>query len=232
MDYSAKHQEFESLKARVEQLERELGEVAVEQRWQPTTYYWAYHLTSGFLLGVFGAAAALLINVVLAPMVGKHPLELIRVYLTFPLGEEALSLSDAANNVPTIRDGMILTFGCCLYFATGMVLGMPFHVAMTRLSPDGSLKNRLAIGSVLALLIWLIGFYGILVWLQPVLFGGNWITSGKYLPWWVAAGTHLVFGWTMALLAPMAKFLPYQPPEEDDVIASAPYENPPITPGG
>lgn len=32
----------------------------------------------------------------------------------------------------------------------------------------------------------------------------DWITSGQYLPWWVAGATHLIFGGTMALLAPVA----------------------------
>lgn len=232
MDFSAKHQEFEELKRKVDVLERELGDMAAEQSWQPTSYYWAYHVTSGFLLGIFGAAAALLMNVVLAPIAGKHPLELIRVYLTFPLGADALSLANAAEEIPTVRDGMILAFGCCLYLGTGMLIGIPFHVALTRLVPDGSVRNRLLVGTVLAILIWLIGFYGILSWLQPRLFGGDWITSGKYLPWWVAAGTHLVFGWTMALLAPMAKFLPYHTPTEMN-DESRPIDNDAvIQPGG
>ncbi|TXT37644.1 MAG: hypothetical protein FD138_609 [Planctomycetota bacterium] len=232
MDFSAKHEEFERLKRKVELLERELGDIAAEESWQPTSYYWAYHVTSGFLLGVMGAAAALLFNVVLAPIAGKHPLELIRVFLTFPLGADALSLADAANNVPTVRDGMILTFGCCLYLATGMLIGMPFHVALTRLVPNGTARNRLLIATGLSLAIWLIGFYGILSWLQPRLFGGDWITSGKYLPWWVAAATHLAFGWTMALLAPMAKFLPYPAPVETEDELRSPAEDGPIQPGG
>ncbi len=217
MDFSAKHDEFERLKRKVELLEQELSDIAAEESWQPTSYYWAYHVTSGFLLGVMGSAAALLVNVVLAPIAGKHPLELIRVFLTFPLGADALSLADTANNVPAVRDGMILTFGCCLYLATGMLIGMPFHVALTRFVPNGTARHRLLVATGLSLVIWLIGFYGILSWLQPRLFGGDWITSGKYLPWWVAAATHLVFGWTMALLAPMAKFLPYQSPPEASV---------------
>ena len=49
--------------------------------------------------------------------------------------------------------------------------------------------------SGLAIAVWLVNFYGILSWLQPLLFGGNWIV--ERIPWWVAAATHLVFGWTM-----------------------------------
>ena len=110
--------------------------------------------------------------------------------------------------------------------------GMPTHLAIARLAPKDSLPNRLIIGIGTALTIWLVGFYGILIWLQPMAFGGNWITSGQYLPWWVAAVTHLVFGGTMALLDPLTKFLPYPPPEVRDEIAAAPYEEPPLGPGG
>lgn len=66
---------------------------------------------------------------------------------------------------------------------------------------------------------------------QPRLFGDDRITSGRYLPWWVAAATHLVFGWTMALLAPIAKLLPYQPPVEKQ-LAPRESNDAPIQPGG
>ena len=51
-------------------------------------YYSAYYATAGFMLGSIGAIASLLFNLVGAPIAGKSPLELIRVYLTFPLGEQ------------------------------------------------------------------------------------------------------------------------------------------------
>lgn len=229
MDLTSKHVEFEQLKRKVELLEQELDELSAESSWEPSSFYWAYHVTSGFLLGAIGAGVALLMNVVLAPIAGKHPLELIRVYLTFPLGAEALSLADGAGGVPAVRDGMVLAFGCCLYLGTGMLIGMPFHVGLTRFTPDGSLRNRLLVATGLSLAIWLIGFYGILSWLQPRLFGGSWITSGQHLPWWVAAATHLVFGWTMALIAPLAKFLPYQSPINDEAPI---LDDGPLQPGG
>jgi len=50
----------------------------------------------------------------------------------------------------------------------------------------------------LALCLWAINFYAVLCWLQPLLFGGRWIID--LIPWWVAAATHVVFGWTIALL--------------------------------
>jgi hypothetical protein len=41
---------------------------------------------------------------------------------------------------------------------------------------------------------------------------GNWITNPQYLPWWVAAATHLVFGWTIAVLYPLGVYTPYRSP--------------------
>lgn len=208
VDFSSKHQEFEALKARVEQLEIELQEVEAQKPWQPRGLYPAYSATTGFLLGSLAAGAALLVNVIGAPIAGKHPLQLIRVYLTFPLGEKALALADPAK--PSISDGMILAFGCCLFIATGMLLGMPLQLVLSRFNGKATLSKRLAVASGLSLVLWLFNFYAILSWLQPLLFDGNWIVDRHYLPLWVAAGTHLVFGWTMALLYPLGQFIPYQ----------------------
>ena len=98
---------------------------------------------------------------------------------------------------------VILAIGCCLYLATGMLLGIPVYLALTRFAAKGGLIARLAVASVVSLAIWGFNFYAVLSWLQPLLIGGdpgNWITNPSYLPWWVAAATHLVFGWTIALL--------------------------------
>lgn len=214
MDFSAKQREFEELKARVELLEEELLESATDEHWRPTGAYTAYQATTGFLLGSLGAGAALLVNVIGAPIAGKHPLELIRVYLTFPLGEKALLLADPLHPGQSVSDGMILAFGCCLYLFTGMLLGVPFQVVLSRFNGKASTATRLAIASVLSIALWIFSFYVVLSWLQPALFGGNWIVDSQYLPWWVAAGTHLVFGWTMALLYPLGQFSPYETPAE------------------
>ena len=90
-----------------------------------------------------------------------------------------------------------------------MFLGIPFQIILTRFANGGGLPVRLAIASVIAIAIWLINFYLVLSWLQPMLFGGNWIVDPKHLPVWVAVLTHLVFGWTMAVVYPLGKFEPY-----------------------
>jgi len=206
----SKQQEFEQLKQRVAQLERELAEAQVEEAWKPSGFYTSYYATTGFLLGGVAALVALLINLLGAPLAGKHPFELIRVYLTFPLGEKALQLAQAGGKNGAVDDNLLIIFGCCLYIGTGMVLGILFQLTLEKFAQPPTLARRFLVGSVLAVAVWAVAFYGILSWLQPMLFGGNWIVDPKYLPIWVAIGTHLVFGWTMALLSPLGHFTPYR----------------------
>ncbi|MFO0901173.1 MAG: hypothetical protein U0836_27420 [Pirellulales bacterium] len=192
--------ELATLQDRVARLEAELATAEGPAQWPPRGYYTAYYATAGFALGIFGAMASLLFNVVGSLLVGQNPLRLIQVYLTFPLGERALD--------PSFDSPLALAVGCCLYLATGMLLGIPFHLALTRWTPHATLAKRMALVSALAIVVWLVNFYGILSWLQPLLFGGNWIV--QQIPPWVAALTHLVFGWTMALVYPLGAFVPYR----------------------
>lgn len=211
-DLEAKLQELESLKSHLEKLEAEIAAARMGPGWHATGYYTAYYATAGFLLGSIAAIVSLLVNVIAAPLAGKSSLELIRVYLTFPLGERALQLS-SGTGAYLVNDRVILAFGCCLYLATGMLLGIPLFMALTRFARDGGLVKRLIVASVVSLAIWAVMFYGILSWLQPLLVEGdpgNWITNPKFLPWWVAAATHLVFGWTIALLYPLGEYHPYR----------------------
>lgn len=207
-----KLQEVADLRARLQELE---GEIEAEEsvgQWPPKGFYTEYYATSGFLLGMFGAMTSLLVNVIGAPIAGKSPLELIRVYLTFPLGVKALELATQQTDVYAIPDGVMLAIGCCLYLGTGMILGIPFFVVLVRLTEGSSVAVRLLVATGLSLVLWLINFYGLLSWLQPALIGGNWITDPAILPTWVAVTTHLIFGWTLALAYPLGRFQAYQQP--------------------
>ncbi|MCG8587290.1 MAG: hypothetical protein MI757_21505 [Pirellulales bacterium] len=199
-----KGRELDELRQRVASLEAALAEPPKE-RWQATGYYPAYSATAGFMLGSIAAGASLLLNVVGSLIVGKPALWLIQVYLTFPLGARALTEDFAKES------GMIIAIGCCLYLGTGMLLGIVFQLALARLAPPQQvppLAKRIIASTVLAALIWVVNFYFILSWLQPALFGGNWIV--ELVPWWVGLLTHLVFGWTMALVYPLGKYTPYE----------------------
>jgi F0F1-type ATP synthase membrane subunit c/vacuolar-type H+-ATPase subunit K len=209
-----KREALNALRHQVSMLEAEITEQEIPRDWKPEKFYSAYYITTGFVLGGVAAMASLLFNVIGSTITQRNSLEIIRVYLTFPLGEQALKLGTAEGAKYVISDGMIIALGCCLYIGTGMVLGTLFHVVISMFGENKSLTTRLVIGSVLGIVIWGVNYYLILSWLQPLLFGGRWITDGSLLPWWVAAATHLVFGWTMALMAPIGAYTPYKRPTD------------------
>lgn len=200
-----KQQRLGELRDEIARLEAELSadRPAVWQP-KPNEFYGMYHATAGIVLGMVGAIASLLFNVLGSLAVGQHPLRLIQVYLTFPLGERALA--------PEFSTGIALAIGCCLYIGTGMVLGVLFQMAIAKFIPNANLVNRLLFATLLGLVLWGVNFYLILDWLQPLLFGGNWIVDPTVLPPWVGAATHLVFAWTMALLYPWGKQDQYRRP--------------------
>ena len=197
------------LRAEAARLEAELdaerfGQAAGE--WARRGYYLTYYATAGFFLGMVGALVSLVFNIAGATVAGKDPLQLIRVYLTFGLGEKALD--------PAFDNGLALAMGCVLYIATGMLLGIIFQVVLSRYAAGAGLAGRLVWATALAVAVWLVNFYGLISWLQPLLFGGSWIIDNRELPWWVALATHLVFGWTMAVIYPWGEFRPYRPQTE------------------
>jgi hypothetical protein len=199
MDRAAKKQQLAKLREEVRRLEAELRDEDARPQ-PPPKFYAYYYVMGGCVLGMFGASTSLLLNVVGSLIFGKHPLELIRVYLTFPLGAEALD----------VNDGVTLAIGCCLYLATGMLLGIPFNLVLNGRLARSSLATRFAVVSALALGLWLFLYYAVLLWLQPLLFGGRWIVD--LVPPGVAALTHLVFGWTMLLVQPLGVYVPYYRP--------------------
>ena len=89
-----------------------------------------------------------------------------------------------------------------------MLLGILFHVVLTRYAAEGGLPRRLVVASILALAVWIVNYYLVLSWLQPLMFGGNWIVTKIPIP--IAALTHLVFGWTQALVYPWGLYEPYR----------------------
>lgn len=192
--------EDEAARLRAEIDAEQFGRAAGE--WARRGYYLTYYATAGFFLGMVGALVSLMFNIIGASMAGKDPLQIIRVYLTFGMGERALD--------PAFDNGLALAMGCVLYIATGMLLGIIFQVVLSRFAPRSGLAGRLLWATAIAVAIWLVNFYGLISWIQPLLFGGDWIVDNRHLPWWVALATHLVFGWTMALIYPWGEFRPYR----------------------
>lgn len=195
--------EIEELRQRLEQLEVEVGE-GIDTSWQ-SEYYTGYYATTGFLLGFFASAVSLMFNIVgslvwpqISGQAEQHPLRLIQVFLTFPLGEKALA----------IDSGLTLAIGCCLYLGTGMLYGMCMQLILTRWFSDASFLRRMLVSLVLSTIVWFVNFYLILGWLQPLLLGGRWIV--ELVPGWVAMLTHMAFGATMAVLYPLGLYTPYR----------------------
>ena len=170
------------------------------QTWPEHGYNTARYAIAGLRLGIIAGCTSLILNVIgsiLWPTISgesQHPLRIILVYLTFPLGESALRLNTDA----------LLPLGCLLYLGTGMLYGMLFELVFSYFLPNVGVRARLIAGSILALIVWTLNFYCLLAWVQPLLFGGRWIVD--LIPWWVAALTHLVFGWTMALVYPLGTY--------------------------
>jgi hypothetical protein len=200
-----KRRELAELQARTNALASELADDEPVTPFQPKGYYAAYYAITGFMLGIFAAMSSLVFNVVGSAFFDKHPLELIRVYLTFPLGDKALDMDS----------GLALAVGCCLYLGTGMLLGIPVYLALTWWTANASLGKRLMVASLVSILIWVVMYYGVLSWLQPAVVDmkpENWII--RRVPPWVALLTHLVFGWTIAVLYPLGDFTAYRRPME------------------
>jgi hypothetical protein len=187
MNTRAHSELIEEHRAEIRRLEAEAATEPGASEWPPSGFYLTWHLMVGMVLGALGAAVSLGANLVGAPLFGRQPFDLIRIYLTFPMGGRALDLADAP----------VLAIGCVLYLVTGAVLGILFHLVLAVYFKDASSGRRFAIATVMGLALWIVNFYLILSWLQPVLLGGNWIVS--MVPWWVGLLTHLAFAWTMAV---------------------------------
>ena len=201
MEKERRLRELEGLRDRVSVLEAEIIATNPQStNWPPRQFYWLYYAIAGFALGGIGAMTSLLFNVVVSFFEGKHPFHIIQVYLTVGLGDTAL----------TLNDNLTLVMGCLLYLLFGMLLGIPFHSIISSRLGSSSTPLKFAAVSVASLTVWLGIFYGILSWLQPMLSGGNWILHE--IPWWLAASTHLVYGWTMLAVQQFGRFAPFLQP--------------------
>jgi hypothetical protein len=190
---------------RIEELEAELASLMhdveeetiikrSDESWPPKTFYWWYHITTGSILGSVGAIVSLFFNVIGSVLFDKHPFELIKIFMTFPMGGSALA-SDS---------DVTLIIGIILYIVTGAFYGVIFEVLMYRFFSKSTRSARVAVAIALGLGIWIVNFYGILSWLQPMLFGGNWILT--MIPFWVAALTHIVFALAMVFIGEWGHF--------------------------
>lgn len=170
--------------------------------WRPHGFYTMYHLMAGITLGGIAAAVSLLWNVLGATLMlpDEHPLHIIKVYLTFGLGGDALNLEPGTNR------GLLLFAGSFLYLATGALFGIILQFILQGLFGRTGMVVRGVICAAFGAGLWAVNFLVILPWLQPLAFGGNWIADET--PWFVGLSTHLVFSMSYFLFSSWGRFDP------------------------
>ena len=142
--------------------------------------------TVGSVGGFLGAISCLICNIAGALVLGVEPLRLLRIYATILEGRRALELSSA--------NFFIAAF--LVHIVTGILFGTIFALGARRLC-DG-LQDYILAGIGYGIGIWLVNFYGILSWLQPLLDGSAFILTE--IPIAVAVLTHVSYGLTVAFV--------------------------------
>ncbi len=168
--------------------------------WPPTGFYTTFYIVAGMTLGTIGAMTSFVFNVVGSLIVSQDPMLILRVFGTFFIGQEALT-TDNLNFLMLV----LLT-----HVIVGALGGAAFHVFINRYLADRSPAQKIVYSAIFGCALWLINFYAIISWLQPVLVGQAYIL--RLMPFWVAALTHIIYGLTLGLLQRLGRFIPYTPP--------------------
>jgi len=156
----------------------------VGKRWRSL-----YFATVGAFAGFLAALTVLAADVVSARALGYAPFMLLRYYATLHEGSAALLMSD-------------WTFFLSAFFmhlAVGSILGAVFVVMVSGRELFEDLSHYLGVGALFGLAVWLVNFYLLFSWIQPLMNGRSYILEN--IPWWIAAGTHALFGTTVALVS-------------------------------
>jgi hypothetical protein len=166
--------------------------------WPPAGFYLTYYVVSGTIIGILGSLASFAMNVLGSLLVNQDPLLFLRVYGTVFLGPRALTTAD-------LNFFMLVAV---VHFSVGAIAGAVFHVLVNWLVPGRSLL-QIGLGLLYGLLMWVVNFYGVIIWLQPRLVGEAYVL--QLMPAWVAALTHVVYGLVLGILQPLGRFVPYRP---------------------
>ena len=142
--------------------------------------------TVGSVAGFLGAIASLIGNIAGAFVLGVEPLRLLRIYATILEGHRALDIS---------RDDFFIA-AFTLHNVTGILFGAIFALGARKFC--AGLQRYVLAGAGYGIAIWLVNFYGILSWLQPLLHGSAFILTE--IPIAVAVLTHVSYGLTVALV--------------------------------
>jgi hypothetical protein len=142
--------------------------------------------TVGSVAGFLGAITCLICNIAGALVLGVEPLRLLRIYATILEGRRALDIS---------RDDFFIA-AFALHIVTGILFGTIFALGARKFC--AGLQCDILAGAGYGIAIWLVNFYGILSWLQPLLHGSAFILTE--IPIAVALLTHVSYGLTVALV--------------------------------
>jgi hypothetical protein len=190
-------QEIERHRAALAALEVQLGD-SVGVTWPPAGFYLTFYVVSGAIIGILGSLTSFIFHVLGSLIVRQDPLLFLRVYGTVFLGAKALTTDD-------LNFFMLVAV---VHFSVGASAGAVFHVLVNWLVPERPILH-VALGAVYGLLMWVVNFYVVLSWLQPMLVGQAFVL--ELMPAWVSALTHLIYGLTLGLLVPLGRFVPYRP---------------------
>ena len=166
--------------------------------WPPVGFYLTFYIVAGTTIGILGSVTSFIFHVVGSLLVKQNPLLFLRVYGTVFLGPRALTTDD-------LNFFMLVAV---VHFSVGASAGAVFQVFISRFLPDRP-GLQIVLGGVYGLLMWVVNFYVVIAWLQPRLFGEALVL--KLMPVWIAALTHLIYGLTLGVLQPLARFVPYRP---------------------
>jgi len=168
--------------------------------WPPKGFYLTFYVVAGLLLGILGSLVSFLFNVAGSMLLRQDPLQFLRVYGTFFLGQQALTTED-------LNFFMLVAI---VHFSVGAVAGAVFHVLVNYFLPDRA-GLQIALGALYGLLMWFVNFYVVIAWVQPRLWGQAYVL--ELMPTWVALLTHVIYGITLGALQPLGRFSPYRPAE-------------------
>jgi hypothetical protein len=128
---------------------------------------------AGLLLGFVAAAGSLIIEVIVALLMGDHPLQMVRDALSWILGARALAL----------QTGPALAVGTCLFLLVGAAAGLPLHQVLCRLFIAAPGIWRFLVATAVALVLWMASLL---------------ILPGT--PFWLSGFTVLVYVYLILLL--------------------------------
>jgi hypothetical protein len=160
----------------------------------------SHGVLAGTIVSIYAALFTFAANVVGASIMGLNPFELLRVYATFFMGGSPI---DGAPDI-----GVVLGMAMGLHLATAAIVGMPLYVVHDALFRRHGFKRRAVHGLWLGIVMWLVNYYALLSWLQPLtlrLIGAPGEASPfilQTMPPWVAALTHICFA-EIVLLVPL-----------------------------